>query len=200
MIHDTYPLSRMDDCIDSLGDARVFTTPDTNFGYWQMLVAPEERDKKTFTSHRGAYRYIRMLFGLRNAPASFQRALGIILIGVRWKTCLVYLDNVIIFSKSVKNHVKHLDDALTLLGAVEISLNLKKCEFFQRRVKYLEHVILPRKLAVAKNSTQGIQNAEFPKNLTQLRSFRGACNVYRRFIKSYAKVAYPLAPDDYEGR
>ena len=102
------------------------------------------------------------------------------------------MDDVIIFSKSVTDHIKHVEDVLTLFGAAGISLKLKKCELFQRRVNYLGHVILQRKLAIAKDSTKGIRNTEFPKNLTKFPSFLGACNVYRSFIKSYGKVAYPL--------
>jgi len=89
---DSYPLPRIDDCLDSLGDAAIFTTLDCNAGYWQVPVAPEDRDKTTFTSYLGTYRYVRMPFGLRNAPATFQRALDIVLSGVRWQACLIYLD------------------------------------------------------------------------------------------------------------
>ena len=114
-IPDTYPLPRMDECIDSLGDAAVFTTLDCNSGYWQIPVHPEDKDKTTFTSHYGIYRFLRLPFGLRNAPATFQRAIDIILSGVKWKTCLVYLDDVIVFSKSKKDHLAHVAEALTLL-------------------------------------------------------------------------------------
>ena len=191
-IPDTYPLPRMDDCIDSLGDANIFTTLDANSGYWQINIAEEDRDKTTFVCHRGLYRYRRMPFGLRNAPACFQRALDIILSGVRWRTCLIYLDDVIVFSKTLTDHIDHLDEVLTLLGDAGISLKLRKCSFFQRKVTYLGHVILPGKLAVAADSTKAIRDAIFPKTLTQLRSFLGACNVYRRFVKGFAKIAHPL--------
>ena len=93
---DAYPLPRIDGCLDSLGDAEIFTTLDCNAGYWQVPVAPEDRDKTTFTSYIRTFRYTRMTFGLRNAPATFQRALDIILSGVRWKSCLIYLDDVIV--------------------------------------------------------------------------------------------------------
>ena len=192
IIPDTYPLPRMDDCIDSLGEAAVFTTLDANSGYWQLPLAAQDKDKTTFTSHCGAFRYTRMPFGLRNAPATFQRALDIILTGVRWKTCLVYLDDVIIFSKSMEEHVQHVDDVLELLGNAGISLKLKKCEFFQHKVKYLGHVLLPGKLAISTDATSSIHDALFPEDITQLRSFLGACNVYGRFIHGFAKVAYPL--------
>jgi hypothetical protein len=96
-VPDSYPLPRMDECIDSLGEAVIFTTLDCNSGYWQIPVHPADREKTTFTSHFGMYQYLRLPFGLRNALATFQRTLDIILSGIRWKTCLVYLDDVIVF-------------------------------------------------------------------------------------------------------
>ena len=146
---DAYPLPRMDDCIDSLGDAAVFSTLDCNSGYWQIPMAEKDMDKTAFVTHLGTFRYKRMPFGLRNAPATFQRALDIILSGVRWQVCLVYIDDVIVFSKDVESHFVHLDQIMTLLRDAGITLKLKKCEFFKDRVTYLGHVVSPGKLSVA---------------------------------------------------
>ena len=129
-IADTYPLPRMEDCIDSLGEARLFTTLDALWGYWQVPIAERDRDKTTFTTHMGTFRYRRMQFALRNAPATFQRALDVILSGVRWKTCLVYIDDVVIFSNTQEEHFKHVDHVLGLLKEAGVKLKLKKCFFF----------------------------------------------------------------------
>ena len=94
-----------------------------------MNLAEEDREKTTFVSHMGAHRYLRMLFGLRNVPASFQRALDMILTRVRWQTCLIYLDDVIISSKDEKKHLEDVNEVLHLLGDAGISLKLKNCEF-----------------------------------------------------------------------
>ena len=106
-VQDTYPPPRMDECIDSMEEAQFFTALDANSGYWQITVAYEDRDKTTLTCHAGCYRFKRMLFGLCNAPATFQRTLDILLANLRWKTCLVYLDDVIVFSKTFDEHLKH---------------------------------------------------------------------------------------------
>ena len=99
-VPDAYPLPRIEDCLDSLGAAEIFMTIDCNAGYWQVPVAPEDRNETTFTSYLGTFRYTRMPFGLRNAPTTFQCALDIILSGVRWQSCLIYLDDVILFSRT----------------------------------------------------------------------------------------------------
>ena len=191
-VPDSYPLPRADDCLDSLGKAHIFTTLDCNSGYWQVNMAEEDKDKTTFVSHMGTHRYRRMPFGLRNAPATFQRALDIILSGVRWQTCLIYLDDVIVFSETPEQHLEDVDEVLRLLGQAGVSLKLKKCEFFQPKVNYLGHVITPGKLSVALDRTSGFRDASFPTDKTMLRSFLGAANYYRRFVRDFAKHAKPL--------
>jgi len=193
-IPDTYPLPRMDDCIDSLSEANVFTLLDALWGYWQIPLAECDRDKTTFTSHLGTYRCLRMPFGLRNAPLTFQRALDIILSGVRWRICLVYIDDVIVFSKNHEEHIEHLDEVLTLLQEAGIKLKLKKCFFFRDEVEYLGFRIRPGTLSASPDAKAraAINIATFPTTSTQMKSFLGCCNVYRRFIKGFAKVSTPL--------
>ena len=191
-IRDSYPLPRMDECIDSLGDAQFFSTLDCNSGYWQIPVDPADRAKTTFTSHEGLYWFRRMPFGLRNAPATFQRFVDITLAGLTWKSCLVYLDDIIVFSNTKEEHLEHLDAVLGRLYRAGLSLNLKKCHFIQESVSYLGHVVYPGKLAVAAKNTHALRTAKPPKTQTELRSFLGLCNVYRRFVAGFAKIAYPL--------
>ena len=141
-------MPRMDECIDSLGSATVFTTLDCNCGYWQLPVAKEDQDKTTFTCHAGSYKFLRLPFGLRNAPATFQRAMDILLSKVRWKYVLVYLDEIIFFSNGRDEHLRHLQAVLRVLRNAGATLRLDKCDFFKQEVKYLGHVIRPGKLAI----------------------------------------------------
>jgi hypothetical protein len=116
---DTYPIPRREECIDSLGDARIFSTLDCNCGYWQIPMEPDARDKNTFTCHKGTNRFTRMPFGSRNAPATLQSTVDIVFSGLKWKTCLVYLDEIMVFSQTPEEHWRHLDAVLALLyGAV----------------------------------------------------------------------------------
>jgi hypothetical protein len=191
-IKDSYPLPRMDECLDSLGDATIFSTLDCNSGYWQILMKEEDRNKTAFVTHCGVHQFKRMPFGLCNAPATFQRALDMILAKVKWNYALIYLDDVIIYSKTVEEHMTHLDEVLGLLRTAGASLKLKKCHFFQTKVNYLGHVIYPGKLAVAQKNIDTLEKAVYPTKRTELRSFLGMCNVYRRFVERFAKIAAPL--------
>ena len=189
---DAYPLSIIGDRLDSLGDAEIFPPLDCNAGYWQVPYAPKERHKTTFTSYLGTFRYTRRPFGLCNTPATFQRSLDIVLSGVRWQSCLIYLEDVIEFSRTTDEHLRHIDKILTMIRRAGITLKLTKCSFFQPKVDYLGHVITPGKLSVAMENTKSFAHTQFPRNNTQLRSFLGAANVYCCFVTGYSGISRPL--------
>lgn len=189
---DSYPIPRMDDCTDSLGQAKVFTTLDANWGFWQLPLRNEDREKTAFCSFDGLYQFTRMPFGLTNAPASFQRALDVILARYKWKTCLVYIDDVIIFSSSVEDHISHVDTVLTALKRAGVSLKIYKCDFFTQKVKYLGHIVRPGTIEIDHAKTKSLRELRPPETLTQLKFFLGFVNVYRRFIPNYTKMAQPL--------
>jgi len=114
----------MDECIDSLGEVTIFSTLDCNAGYWKIAIAPEDPEKTAFVCHEGAAQYKRMPFGLTNAPATFQRALNLILSGVKWKSCLIYPDDVIVYSKTEEEHICLVNHVLRLLRGEEVTLCL----------------------------------------------------------------------------
>jgi hypothetical protein len=111
-VRDSYPLPRMDECINSLRDASVFSTLDCNSGFWQITVSPEDKEKTILTSHEGLFWFFRMPFGLKNAPATFKRFVDITLAGLTWKVFLVYLDGIIVYSRSREDRIQHLDAVL----------------------------------------------------------------------------------------
>lgn len=142
-IRDSYPIQRIDECIDSLGSAEIFSTLDCNWGYWQIGIDECDRHKSAFTSHRGLFQYKRRPFGLRNAPGTFQRTIDIILATSKWQYAIIYLDDIIIFSRNVKEHFEYTKSVLQMLSAAGMSSKLKKCFFLQDRVDYFGQVVSP---------------------------------------------------------
>jgi len=191
-VKDAYPIPRMDECIDSRGDARVFSTLDCNAGYWQIPVAEDDKHLTAFTCHSSAWQCVRLPFGLCNAPSTFQRAIDMILAGVKWQICLVYLDDVIVFSRSPEEHLQHLDEVLKRLGKAGVTLKAAKCHFFQEEVEYLGRVIRPGRVHVLEKNLRAQRGLGCPETQTQMKSFLGMCGVYRRFVAVFAKIAKPL--------
>ena len=189
---DTYPIPRMYECIDSRGDARIFSTLDCNAGYWQIPVAEEDRHHTAFTCHSGAWKFVRLPFGLCNAPSTFQRAMNMILAGVKWQICLLYLDDVIFSSRSPEEHLEHLDEVLTRLRKAGVTFKAAKCHLFQEEVEYLGHVIRPGRVHVLEKNLRALRGLRYPETQTQMKSFLGMCGVYRRFVAVFAKIAKPL--------
>jgi len=182
----------MEDCLDSLGDAQVFPSLDCTAGYLQVPLRKEDQEKTAFTTHCGTYHWLLMPFGLTNAPATFQRALDLFLSGLKWQICLVYLDDVIIFSANADQHVKDVDMVLHRMREAGVTLNLEKCTWFSDEVEFLGHIVHPGQLHVHNKNVDALKHAKFPTTKTQLKSFLGMCNVYRRLVKDFAKRAKPL--------
>jgi len=189
---DAYPIPRIDECIDSLGDARGFSTLDCNAGYRQIPVAEEDKHFTAFTCHSGAWQCVRLPFGLRNAPATFQRAMDMLLAGVRWQICLVYLDDVIGFSRSPEEHLQHLDEVLTGREKAGSTLKAAKCHLFHEEVEYFGHVIRPGRVNVLEKNLRALTGLRYPETQTQIKSFLGKCRVYRHLVADFARIAKPL--------
>lgn len=134
----------------------MFSTLDANCGYWNIHILEADRNKTFVTTHSGTYRYSSRPLGLRNAPETFQLTLDIILSGVRWPSCLDYLDEVIVFSTSESKHVEDVEEFLKLLRNSGVTVTSEKGAFFEMRVDYLGHTILPGKLMDASAPTQSI--------------------------------------------
>eukprot|EP00170_Pyropia_yezoensis_P000120 contig_1017_g121 len=193
---DQYPITRMENSIAFLGDATLFLTLDCNAGYGQIPLADEDKGKTTFTCHKGQFRCKRLPFCLTNAPATFRRAIDIILSARRWRTCLVYLDDLIVFFKTPAKHLEHLREVLALLCKAGVTLKAEKCHLFENEVEYLGHVLSPGELRVNEKNIKALRQARQPKTQTKLKtkleSFLGMCNVSRRFVRDYAFIARSL--------
>ena len=189
---DVYPLPRIDETLDTLGGASYFTTLDLASGYWQVPLKEEDRQKTAFSTHTGLWEFTVMPFGLCGAPASFQLLMEIMLAGLNWETCLVYLDDIIIFSHAFEEHLSRLESVLSRLRTGGLKLKIKKCTFCASEVKYLGHVVSKDGLCPDESKVSAVQNFSVPQDLTQLRSFLGLIGYYRRFIQDFSMHAEPL--------
>ena len=191
-LNDVYPIPRINDILNSLGDATVFSTRDCTVGFWNIPVAAEDREKTTFTSHTGLFPFFRLLIGRVKAPASFQGALDIILCGIHWQTWLLYRYDVIVIYRTVFDHIQHLLEVLVLQGKAGFSLKPSKCHLFHQEFEYLGQVVRPGRLRGNQKNIKSLPQVLFPLNHTELKSFLCMCNMYRRIIEDYAHITKPL--------
>ena len=189
---DAYPLPKIDECIDALSGAKYFCTLDLASGYWQVKMAARDREKTAFASHCGLYQFRVMPFGLTNAPATFQRMMDDILSDVRFKTCIVYIDDIIVYGDSYESCLANLDDVLNRLRNHGLRLKPKKCDLFKDSVTFLGHVVSRRGVSCDMTKCEKIKNWPVPVTIGDVRSFLGLVGYYRKFIDNYSNVAKPL--------
>ena len=189
---DVYPLPRIDDCLDAMSSATLFSTFDLRSSYHQVQVAPQDRDKTTFICPRGMYRYRAMPFGLCNAGSTFQRLMDVIMSELHLDVCLVYLDDIILFSRTVDEHLERLVRVLSRLRAAGLKLKPEKCSLMQKSVSFLGHVVSGDGIATDPQKTKIVTDWPVPSSVKEVRSFLGLAGYYRRFVKGYANIAAPL--------
>lgn len=182
----------MDNYIDSLGKAEVFTASDALWRYWQVPTIDGNKDMTTLTSYYYAYCQICMRFGLQNAPATFQPELNIILSVLQWATCFGHIDDDFIFSKDKRPHGKAINEMPTLLPQAEITLILKNCNFLQNKIGHLGHLFESCPVSTDSKYFDTIKTPVNHTDWTQMRSFLRACYVCRRFRKYFSRIAEQL--------
>ena len=150
------------------------------------------KEKTAFITHNGLYEFNVLPFGLCNSPATFQRLMTHALRGLEWDICLVYIDDLIIFSRTFDDHLLHLEKVFKRLKEANVRLKPSKCYFVQSKVDYLGHVVSAEGLSPNPNKIKAVQEFPVPINSTGVKAFLGLCNYYRRFVKGFAQIASPL--------
>jgi hypothetical protein len=192
-ISDRYPLPRIDDLLDRLKGAKVFSSLDLLSGYHQVRLRKEDVPKTAFRTPFGLYEFLVLPFGLTNAPATFQRLMNEVFHDyIREGFVVVYLDDVLIYSKTEEEHLGQLERVFTRPREHQLLAKLVKCSFFEKQLRYLGHIIGENGLEVDMDKVKVVQEWPSPTNVTEVRRFLGLSNYFRKFIQNYSILATPL--------
>ena len=192
-IKDAYSLPRIEDSLDTLNGSCIFTSIDLKVGYWQVELEEKSIPLTAFTvGPLGFFECSRMPFGLTNAPATFQHLMETCLGDLHLNWCIIYLDDVILFSKTPKEHIERLEAVFQKISEAGLKLKPSKCEFFRSRIHYLGHIVSKNGIETDPKKIEAIKNWPVPRTVHDIRSFLGFTNYYRKFVYKYAHKARPL--------
>jgi hypothetical protein len=187
---DCYPLPRIEDCIDEIGDAKFVSRYDLLKGYYQIPLTTRAREISAFATPDGFYEYTVTPFGMRNAPATFQRMINTVIQGL--DGCRAYIDDVVIFSNTWKEHMERNRIFLTRVGEAHLTINLVKTEFARATVTFLGHIVGQGKVRPVDAKVQAIAEFTRPDGKRSLMRFLGTVGYYRKYCKNFADVVSPL--------
>lgn len=192
-IKDNYALPRIDDILENLAGNKFFSVLDMKAGYYQVEIAEEHKERTAFTvGSLGFYEYNRMPFGLTNAPATYQRLMEECLGDLHLNICYIFLDDLIIFSRTFKEHLQRMEKVFQRLRESGLKLTPKKCSLLMKRVKYVGHVISEDGIEPDEEKIDKVMQWPQPKSKEDVRRFLGFVGYYRKFVKNFAKIARPL--------
>lgn len=189
---DQYPIPVIDELLKSTKANCVMSTIDLKAGYWQTEVAPEDRHKTAFTTPFGTFQFRRMPFGLKNAPATFQRLMDRMRSGLKDVCVLTYLDDILVISQDLDRHLDDLQQVFDRLRLFNLKANRDKCVFARERITYLGHVISAQGIEPDPSKVEAVVSMKPPKNLKELKTFLQTCSWFRKFIPQFSEVARSL--------
>nr|KAG5690731.1 hypothetical protein BaRGS_022422 [Batillaria attramentaria] len=192
-IKDSYALPRIEEMLDTLAGSKFFSVLDMKSGYHQIEINEEHKERTAFTiAPLGFFEFNRMAMGLANAPATYQRLMEDCLDDLHLRICLVFLDDIIIFSDTFEEHLERIEQVLSRLRDCGLKLSPKKCAFAQERVKYVGHIISSAGVEADPDKCEKVRDWPTPKSPEDVRRFLGFCGYYRRFVKGFSQIARPL--------
>ncbi|XP_019059496.1 PREDICTED: uncharacterized protein LOC109117167 [Tarenaya hassleriana] len=184
-----HPIPRLDDMLDELSGATIFSKIDLKSGYHQVRMKEGDGWKTAFKTKQGLYEWLVMPFGLTNAPNTFMRLMNQVLRGFIGKFVVVYFDNILIYSQDEKDHISHLEQVMTTLRKESLYANLKKCSFCTNELVFLGFVVSSQGLRVDGEKVKAIQEWPTPSTIGHVRSFLGLASFYRRFVWDFSSIA-----------
>ncbi|GJY74599.1 putative mitochondrial protein [Tanacetum coccineum] len=191
-VKDKFPIPIIEELIDELHGAAVFSKLDLRSGYHQIRMCEEDVAKITFKTHEGHYEFLVMPFGLTNAPFNFQALMNEVFKAFLRKFTMVFFDDILVYSQTMEEHVTHLQMVLETMRRHKLYAKLSKYVFGTTYVEYLGHVISKEGVSIEPNKVKVIQEWPIPTTLKQLREVLGLTGYYRRFIKGFASLSRPL--------
>ncbi|UYV81024.1 K02A2.6-like [Cordylochernes scorpioides] len=191
-LDDRQPLPHIQDMFDRLHGSRFFSTLDVAWGYWQIEMDPQSIHKTAFVTNDGHYEFLVMPFGLKNAASTFQRIIQHILGELLWKGTCSFQDDILVYTKTWQEHIELLSKVFDKLRQYNMKLKLSKCIFGRTEVKYLGHIISHNQLKPDPGKVKSIQDFPRPDTVKKVRQFMGLANYYRKFVKDFSKISFPL--------
>lgn len=191
-VTDRYPLPNINEILDKLGRCMYFSTLDLASGYHQIEMNPSDIKKTAFTVEGGHFEYVRMPFGLKNAPSTFQRVMDNVLKEYQGKICLVYLDDIIIFSTSLQEHLENTKKVFQRLRESNLKVQIDKSEFLHKEIAFLGHIVTTEGVKPNPDKVKAIREFPIPRSRKEIKSFLGLLGYYRKFIKDFAKLTKPM--------
>lgn len=191
-IGDAYPLPNINEILDQLGGAKYFSVFDLASGFHQIKMDSKDMEKTAFSTPYGHYEYTRMPFGLKNAPATFQRLMNTVLSGLQGLEAFVYLDDIVLYASSLTEHRIKFNKLAARLRQATLTLQPDKCEFLRHEVTYLGHIIGSSGVRPDPKKLTAVKDFPRPKNAKNIKQFLGLAGYYRRFIPQFSKISKPL--------
>lgn len=191
-IDDKYPIPNITDVLDKLGKCQYFTTLDLASGFYQVEMNPNDIPKTAFNVEHGHFEFLRMPMGLKNSPSTFQRVMDNVLRGLQNVICLVYLDDIIVFSTSLQEHMINLEKVFQRLRESNFKIQMDKSEFLKLETAYLGHIISSEGIKPNPDKIAAIEKYPLPKTPKQIKQFLGLIGYYRKFIPDFARITKPL--------
>ena len=191
-VRPAFPIPNINEMLDSLHGSQYFSSIDLGNAYYQVELEDESKEKTAFSTRYGQYCFNRMPFGIAAAPSTFQNLMSIIVGDMMWKEALVYLDDILIFSKTIEEHKIRIEKLFKRIDASGLKVNPEKCKFLVPELKFLGHIISNYGIKTDMSKIDAIKEFKTPTCIKHLRSFLGLANYYRKFIRDYSKIAKPL--------